>query len=145
MFEPRQNQTGDVPRQQQLDAADGARQVEVDRPLLLHAWHEVRGGEDRQERAEEIEEARKAGLEPQDELLDADRAAVHLHLLAEELRAGERSLHDVEVHGEGKDDDEDRGENEVRDQRPAGRGLAHDVFDVGCQDFHGLPPAPSVR
>jgi hypothetical protein len=97
----------------------------------------VRGGEDRQERAEEVEDPGEGHLGAEHDLVDRDRiAAVHLHFPAEQLRARERAVHDVEVDGEGEDDDEDGGEEEVGEQRPAGRGLAEHVFDVCDECFH---------
>src|SRR6185436_12735696 len=132
-----EDQPRDVAREQQAHARHRAREVEIDRALLLHARHEVRGGEDREEGADEVEEDREAGLESEDELLDADLVvAAHRHFFAEQLRAGERAVDDVEVDRGGEDDDEQRGEEKVSDERPPRRGFAHHVFDVGYEDFH---------
>src|SRR5437667_273852 len=95
-----------------------------------------RGGEDGQEDRQPVEQRREARLEAGDDLLDRQRAA-DFHVFAEELRAGERAVDDVEVHRGGEDEDEDRGETEVGDERPARRRFAEDIFDVGCEHFHG--------
>ena len=135
---PGENQAGYVARKQQLDPRHRTREVEIDRSLLLHPRHKVRGGKDRQERAEEVEDDGEARLESEHELFDADGViGRHGHVFAEQLRAGQRSVDDVKVYRRGEDHDEDRREKEVGEQRPAGCGLPHDVFDVGVEDFHG--------
>ena len=67
--------------------------------------------------------------------------AADFDLFAEQLRAGQRAVDDVEVDGRGKDQDENRGEEKVGDERPARGGLAHHVFDVRHQDFHSSAPS----
>ena len=98
----------------------------------------MRGREEREERPDEVEESGEAGLEAEDEPVDVDRAAPHLDGLAEELRARERAVDDVEVDGGREDQDEERREREVRDERPARRGLAEDFLDAGGQGSHVL-------
>ena len=96
----------------------------------------MRGREDREERPDDVEEARETRLEPEDELVEIHDSAAHVNVRAEDLRARERAVHDVEVHGDRKDKDEERRQREVRDERPARRRLAEDLFDVGGEGSH---------
>ena len=68
-------------------------------------------------------------------------ASAPLSTLPEQLRSRKGAVDDVEVHRGGEHDDEERGESEVRDQCPAGRGFAEDFFDVREKDsqFTSLP------
>ena len=141
-----------VARQQQRHAADRAGQVEVDRALLLEARHQVRRREEREERPDEVEEAREAGLESEHELVDLDLPVAEVDGLAEELRAGERAVDDVEVHRRREDQDEERRQREVGDQRPARGRLAEDFLDArgegphdGRSDFGWPASRPRAR
>ena len=74
----------------------------------------------------------------------------HLDGLSEELRAGERAVDDVEVHGEREDQDEERREREVGEERPARRRLAEDLLDARGEGPHrdlssSSPSASPVR
>ncbi|MCL4810381.1 MAG: homocysteine S-methyltransferase family protein, partial [Thermoanaerobaculia bacterium] len=68
--QPREEEASREARQEETDPAHGAREVEVDRPLLLQARHEVRRGEDGEERRDDVEEAREARLEAEDEAVE---------------------------------------------------------------------------
>ena len=59
----------------------------------------MRRREEREERSDEVEEAREAGLESEDDLVDVERSSADLDRVAEEPRAGERAVDDVEVDG----------------------------------------------
>ena len=98
----------------------------------------MRRREDREERPDDVEEAREARLEAEDELVEVHALAPHVDVLAEDLRAGERAVHDVEVHGDREDQDEEGRQREVRDERPARGGFAEDFFDVGGEGSHAL-------
>ena len=96
----------------------------------------MRRREDREERPDDVEEAREARLEAEDELVEVHGLAAHVDALAEDLRARERAVHDVEVHGDGEEEDEERRQREVRDERPARGRFAEDLFDVGGEGSH---------
>src|SRR5450759_5194774 len=132
----RKEHSPDVAREEKRHAADGARKVEVDRALLHEARDEVRGREDREERPDDVEEAREARLETEDELVEVHALTPHLDVLAEDLRARERAVHDVGVHGDREDQDEERRQREVRDKRPARGRFAEDFFDVRGEGSH---------
>src|SRR5260221_9556651 len=61
---------------------------------------------------------------------------MHLDFAAEELCAGQRAVDDVEVDCGCKDEDEDRREEEVGDEGPAGSRLPHHVFNVCVKGSH---------
>ena len=144
----REQQAAGVAREEQRHAADRTREVEVDRALLLEARHQVRGREEGEERPDEVEESREAGLEAEHELVELDRAVADVDGVAEELRAGERAVDDVEVDGAREDQDEERRQREVGDQRPARRGLAEDLLRRSrrrpsrAPSFPGSSPGP---
>src|SRR5438445_339399 len=77
----------------------------------------------------ETQEAREPRVEAEDEPVDIDRAPAEIHGLAKELCAGERAVHDVQIHGEREDQDKHRREREVGHERPARRGFAKDLLD----------------
>src|SRR6266540_5680678 len=136
-----------ITRQEKRHSSDGTGEVEIHRPLLLKPRHQVRRREERQERADEIEEPGEAGLEAQNEAVDVDGAVPQLDGLSEELRAGERAVHDGEVYRKGEDQDEEGGKREVGDERPARRRLPEDFLHARGPGPHqfSLPGSGSVR
>src|SRR5262249_46639744 len=86
---------------------------------------------------------REARLEAEDELVDVDRASAELHGAAEEAHARECAVDDVQVDGGGEHEDEQRGEREIRDERPARGGLAEDLLDRRGEGLHDGSPSPS--
>src|SRR6266542_2873668 len=136
-----------IARQEKRHPPDGTGEVEIHRPFFLQPRHQVRRREERQERADEIEEPGEAGFEAQNEAVDVDGAVPQLDGLSEELRAGERAVDDVEIHGQREDQDEEGGEREVGDERPARRRLPEDFLHARGPGPHqfSLPGSGSAR
>ena len=102
-----EDQSRNIARKQQLHARDRPRQVEIDGAFFLHPGDEVRGGEDREKCAEEVEDNREAGLESEDQTFDADAViGRHLHFFSEERGAGQCTVDDVEIDRRRENDDE---------------------------------------
>ena len=96
----------------------------------------MRRREKRQEEAHEVQDAGKRGLEAEDELVDPDLAVREIDGLAEKLHARERAVHDVEVHRRREQEDEQRRQREVGDERPAGRRLPEDFLHARDEGSH---------
>ena len=101
----RKDQSSDVTREQELHARHRSREVEIDRSLLLHSRNEMCGGEDRQKRAEEIENGRESRFEAEDEFFDGDLVVGrHGDFLAEQFGARQRAVDDVQIDRRGKNE-----------------------------------------